>query len=600
METSRSALGMSFGLLLLFGQGPGAMATPAGTAFTYQGWMVDANHPVEGLHDLLFRLFDAPTAGRQIAGPIEVNDVNVVDGHFAVELDFPGAAATQGQQGQVASDVFNGEARWLEIGVRRSLGVQGPDSVPYTLLGPRQRITVAPYALHALSGGGVYDVLRWPSNWNLGVEEAARPPGDAGGQNLFNVGRLGIGTTNPTYPLDVAGAANLNKDRTGIALTVNGTEALWYNGTYFSWGYGGSANFFADPVGIGPETANPAEWLDLSWSGGVNARIGRYNYLGACYSSAMLVLGNNVRARTDGVDGIVVGQPHDSYGYRAITMSTDGVLFHAVTGKVTPGDPLANERMRITNEGKVGIGTTSPIVKLEVAGTIRTSGAPDGYWTHQVWDKRLEMPSGSAIQWLHGPPYPAARGIASHGGFLYIFRCDAEDTNGEATYDMMISDTGHVGIGRAPSSTALLDVNGVVQIEDLTPASGTYVVADSKKRLHTVSSSRRYKTDIRDMEGDADRVLDLRPVRFRWTTTGQEDIGLIAEEVDGVLKDIVIYDQEGRPDAVQYDKVSLYLLQLVKDLKSENESLRQRLEALEKRMDGMGRGDSLDLMERRP
>jgi len=32
---------------------------------------------------------------------------------------------------------------------------------------------------------------------------------------------------------------------------VNNSEALWYNGTYFSWGYGGKGNYFAHNVGIG-------------------------------------------------------------------------------------------------------------------------------------------------------------------------------------------------------------------------------------------------------------------------------------------------------------------------------------------------------------
>ncbi|MBU0764989.1 MAG: hypothetical protein KJ607_09160, partial [Bacteroidetes bacterium] len=45
---------------------------------------------------------------------------------------------------------------------------------------------------------------------------------------------------------------NLNSGiESGSALYVNDTEALWYNGTYFRWGYGGTANYFADNVGIG-------------------------------------------------------------------------------------------------------------------------------------------------------------------------------------------------------------------------------------------------------------------------------------------------------------------------------------------------------------
>ncbi|MDC8001610.1 tail fiber domain-containing protein [Aequorivita todarodis] len=65
--------------------------------------------------------------------------------------------------------------------------------------------------------------------------------------------------------LQVSGVTNLHRNvASGVALQVNGSEALWYNGTYFSWGYGGSANFFADNVGIGITAPNVA--LDVNGS----------------------------------------------------------------------------------------------------------------------------------------------------------------------------------------------------------------------------------------------------------------------------------------------------------------------------------------------
>jgi hypothetical protein len=70
-------------------------------------------------------------------------------------------------------------------------------------------------------------------------------------------GFVGINTNYPTYMLDVAGSANLNKGNSeGVALCVDGNEALWY-GKYtdsyyhFSWGYGGSYNVFNSPVTVG-------------------------------------------------------------------------------------------------------------------------------------------------------------------------------------------------------------------------------------------------------------------------------------------------------------------------------------------------------------
>ncbi|HOU02859.1 MAG TPA: tail fiber domain-containing protein [Bacteroidales bacterium] len=68
---------------------------------------------------------------------------------------------------------------------------------------------------------------------------------------IVSNGNVGIGTLTPAYKLDVKGAANLNKGiASGPALNCNGAEAIWYDGTYFSWGYGGTFNVFHDPVGI--------------------------------------------------------------------------------------------------------------------------------------------------------------------------------------------------------------------------------------------------------------------------------------------------------------------------------------------------------------
>ncbi len=78
--------------------------------------------------------------------------------------------------------------------------------------------------------------------------------GTTGGlvMSILANGNIGIGNSAPAYQLDISGNANLNKGVvSGQALLVNGDEALWYNGTYFSWGYGGTYNYFADKVSIG-------------------------------------------------------------------------------------------------------------------------------------------------------------------------------------------------------------------------------------------------------------------------------------------------------------------------------------------------------------
>lgn len=87
------------------------------------------------------------------------------------------------------------------------------------------------------------------------------------GMSFTDTNRLGIGTTDPDYTLSVSGVTNLKEDdaTAGVALRVNGSEALWYDGSRFSWGFGGTSNTFADNLGIGM-TSVPSYRLDVRGS----------------------------------------------------------------------------------------------------------------------------------------------------------------------------------------------------------------------------------------------------------------------------------------------------------------------------------------------
>jgi hypothetical protein len=91
------------------------------------------------------------------------------------------------------------------------------------------------------------------------------------------------------------------------------------------------------------------------------------------------------------------------------------------------------------------------------------------------------------------------------------------------------------------------------------------VVVDSNGQLGTVSSSRRYKEDIQDMGEVSGRLLDLRPVTFRYKeayANGEKplDYGLVAEEVAEVFPELVVYNEEGQPETVKYRLLSSMLL----------------------------------------
>jgi hypothetical protein len=99
-----------------------------------------------------------------------------------------------------------------------------------------------------------------------------------------------------------------------------------------------------------------------------------------------------------------------------------------------------------------------------------------------------------------------------------------------------------------------------------TAGSAISVLIDSDGQLGTVSSSRRTKQDIRGAEPFLDRLLELRPVAFRYRQQVASDpnapleFGLIAEEVADVFPELVVFDRDGRPETVRYHLLSSLLL----------------------------------------
>jgi hypothetical protein len=81
------------------------------------------------------------------------------------------------------------------------------------------------------------------------------------------------------------------------------------------------------------------------------------------------------------------------------------------------------------------------------------------------------------------------------------------------------------------------------------------------------SCSRRYKKEIRDAR-DYD-ISNLRVVKFKYNEGDDEHIGLIAEEAASVLPEIVIYDNENRPDAICDTNLMFIMLQQIQKLQNE-------------------------------
>ncbi len=135
-----------------------------------------------------------------------------------------------------------------------------------------------------------------------------------------------------------------------------------------------------------------------------------------------------------------------------------------------------------------------------------------------------------------------------------------------------------VGI-RTSSPTAALDVNGGIRARLLSTGTGAPVAVDGAGNLLQSASSIRYKKNIRQLEPSS--VLDLNPVRFQWKSTNEEDVGLIAEEVEKVVPDLVFYNNEGTPQGVKYDKIAVYLLNVIKEQQKQIQELQSAVKSLQ-------------------
>jgi hypothetical protein len=97
-----------------------------------------------------------------------------------------------------------------------------------------------------------------------------------------------------------------------------------------------------------------------------------------------------------------------------------------------------------------------------------------------------------------------------------------------------------------------------------TSVSGVPVLINASSRLGTLTSSKRFKENIKPMDRVSETLYALKPVSFRYKKeidpAGIPQLGLVAEEVEKVNPDLVVRDKEGQPYSVRYDAVNAMLL----------------------------------------
>ncbi|MBI4993891.1 tail fiber domain-containing protein [Candidatus Wolfebacteria bacterium] len=97
------------------------------------------------------------------------------------------------------------------------------------------------------------------------------------------------------------------------------------------------------------------------------------------------------------------------------------------------------------------------------------------------------------------------------------------------------------------------------------------------------SSDLRLKKDIIPLENILPKLANINAVGFNWIEKNKDDkhqIGFIAQEVEKEFPELVSTDGNGY-ESMDYGKMSAVLLEAIKELKAENDSLKTRIEKLE-------------------
>ncbi len=299
-----------------------------GTGFTYQGRLIHDNNPTDGLYDFEFKLYDSPVGGNQLAGTIDINDLEIIDGYFTVELDFNDA------------NVFNGDARWLDIAVR-------PDDISsFTTLSPRQQLTPTPYAIYAANAGA-------DSDWMVS------------GDDMYSIpsGNVGIGTTSPEETLHV------QQDTEGVikvgTATGNGNATIIFeegNDDAMALRYDGGLNVLkiddettantrmiiersSGYVGIG--TTDPETRLEIRGDG-------------SSWRRGFLCIKND-----DADAGIRLYDSDTTVRHHLFNDNDNNDIL-----RIAPAGSFGSGGITIAQDGSVGIGTDSPTETLTVDGKI--------------------------------------------------------------------------------------------------------------------------------------------------------------------------------------------------------------------------------------
>lgn len=296
------------------------------------------------------------------------------------------------------------------------------------------------------------------------------------------------------------------------------------------------------------------DWYNFSDS---NAVHGDYSIIGAGKRN---YISSNYAVIPGGRNNIAQGDYSLAAGYRAQANHVGSFVW--ADGTDADFASTGNNQFLIRASGGVGIGTTSP---------------QSGYQLHVNGLSWFDIGGGSIA-------------LSTPGGWpgLIMF------SPGNYRRDMILNDDGmHIVTSNSSSSPSTANGitilnNGSVGIGETNPVYPLDVDGDIGCTALHETSDVRLKENIQQLENSLAKLEHIRGVSFEWNTLagtagakpGEKQIGVVAQEVEDVFPELVSSPEDGYK-SVDYSKLTAVLIEAVKELKAENEVLKERIDILE-------------------
>ncbi len=482
------------------------------------------------------------------------------------------------------------------------------------------------------------DKLSLTYGWNAN-EEALTVVGGTGS----DVGNVGIGTTSPDAKLHVNGnirIPNAGKIVFGTAGSPNDyleLNDITSSGKLLKLVQDGATRFDINGVNgnvymqgnVGIGTTSPDTKLSindvLGISGTGNNTYGQVDLVNTQTGASGDEIGPFItfRGKRGAVDTTIAAYGAIGAVNTGVTGNSTGALTFLVKNAIGAAQDLV-EQMRISTGGNVGIGTTSPGEKLEVAGKglftgteVKVQNASDP--SIQVSDTDANYKG--AMRWLssdnvlefytrYAGTYYTSNLVLDRGNVgIGTTSPDVQLELGNNTADEKLRLTGAASgkplmtfyntttkIGQISSSSVgvtvtslgsgnmtfengggarlVIDNSGNVGIADTSPSYKLDVDGTIRATGDVIAySDIRIKENIKTIDNALEKVNKLRGVEFNKIGSEEKSIGVVAQEIEKVLPEVVKEDDKGMK-SVAYGNIVGVLIEAIKDQQKQIDELK--------------------------